>query len=720
MAPSRRKLEPSKLAQQIEFLHDTIPTGELKLVTKGRTFAFSDSIISGEVHRTIEGASTLKLTVSDYYGKIRNSGMLGAEVDIKLDGLWFRLVAVNKSGNDLDLTFESREVAILRTYKKKRVVGWQQMSRTRFVQILMNEAPATRQIPFICPELVKSPPKDEDERAVNREYGFAPRKSMYPHGVTAAEGTTTGGSDNSPKNMKVKGATATPEQIANIETVLDVGVANVSEVNKHRRKILVCSIMTIIQESTARNLPRGKPGDYNYISSLETDNPIGIFQQRETINGNRSSWPATGNVAKDAKGFFDVCIRNDAASPKQSYEDLCESVQRSGNPHGYGQWRNQAEKWVTAYGIAGWDAEETTDVGKFNLSNEWEQDAIEFQFTRGSSKTLPGGRKGWKEEDTWTCMNRLAEEVNWRCFEVSGKVYFISEPKLFKSAPRAKISELSPGIDWIDFNYDVGKTNGQVTITGRAGLWAAPPGTVVEIMDNGPVNGRWIVTDINRGIFSPEATITCKKPRVKLPEPTQAQDQGGLWDNIWTGEPAETNTSSTQATRSTRTTDYPTGKKLRDAVLNNPQITFIPDSKRMDIQMNLIDERVLVFLLGFTDAGYTAAISSLKSTHPVNVDTHGSGVIRRSAHADGRAVDIQNFNSSVPGSARDAMVWIRDHAVEFQWNQLIGPIEDLVWPPGYYDRKTLNDHKSHIHVGWADPSVKIEPDDAPPSTTGTG
>ena len=264
-----RKVEPSKLARQIEFLHDTIDTDELRLVTKGRTFAFSESIVSGEVHRTIEGASSLKLTVSDYYGKIRNSGMLGAEVDIKLDGLWFRLVAVSKSGNDLELTFESREVAILRTFKKRRVVGWGKMSRTRFVQILMNEAPATRQIPFICPELTK-PKKDktEDQKIIDREYGFAPRKSMYSHGVLAAEGTTTTGTSASTAGLKVKSKVADATQIANIGGVIQVGIENVSIVNKHRRKILVCAIMTIIQESSANNLPFG-----------DRDS-VGLFQQR--------------------------------------------------------------------------------------------------------------------------------------------------------------------------------------------------------------------------------------------------------------------------------------------------------------------------------------------------------------------------------------------------------------------------------------------------------
>ena len=677
MAPlpkSRRKLEPSKLARQIEFLHDTIPTDELRLVTKGRTFLLSESIIGGDVNRTIDGASTLKLTVSDYYSRIRNSGMLGNEVDIKLDGLWFRLVAVSKTGYDLELTFESREVAILRTYNKKRVVGWGKMSRARFVQILMNESPQTRLIPFVCPELVPDKKiKDEDDRFVNREYGFGARKPA-PRGVTAAEGTTTGNGKGDV--LYVKSAVATADQQYNIGAVIQEGLNQVSITNKHQRKILVCAIMTIIQESTATNLYTGHGTSVGLFQIIDIH---GTVEQRRDIPW-ASEW------------FYSRAIKADAADPGLTYNDLCQTVQRSGHPDEYGQWRNQAERWVSAYGVVGGDSHETEDVSAFNLMSDWEQDATAFQFQRGTSKTLPGGKKGWTKEDTWACMNRLAEEVNWRCFEVSGMVYFISEPKLFKSGPRARIDEQSPGIDWIDFNYDVGKASAQVTIQGRAGQWAAPPGTVVEVMNNGPVNGRWLVTDINRGIFSPDVNITCKKPRAKLPEPTQASETGGLWDNIWTGE----EDIPTKYTHTPRQTAYPIGKRLREGVLNHPNVKFQSATQSMDITMNLIHEDVLTFLFGFMEAGFTAEISSLKTGHSTNV----KGTNRPSAHSVGRAVDMGNYSTVNGGDTRTAMLWIRDYQVQFGWSQLIGPIEELVVPFGYYGRETLDGHKDHIHVGW--------------------
>ncbi len=607
MAPiPRRKLEPSQLAKQLELIENDLDVDGIKLVTRGRTFAFSESIVGGEINRTIEGASTVNLTVTDFHKKIRNSGMLGAEVDINVDGLWFRLVAVNKSGNELQLTFESREVAILRTYNNLRVTGWGKMSRTRFVQILMNESPQTRLIPFICPELIKDKKiVSEDDRLINREYGFGARKAKGAASVRNA--------DNSRKDaLPIKRTPATPEQQQNIQTVLDVGVNMIPVVNKHQRKILVASIMTIIQESTCRNLPRGRPGAYNYLSSLETDNPIGIFQQRETIGGERSSWPATGDVALDAEGFFRVAVQNDANNRNYTYENLAESVQRSGNANAYGQWRNEAERWVTAYGVAGGDATDDAAVADTNLQYQVEPSAVEFQFQRGRVETLEGGRKHITKETTWDCMNRLAQEVNWRAFETSGAVYFISEPKLFKSAPRARISEASEGVDWIDFSYDVGKTNSTITITGRANRWAAPPGTCIEVFDNGPVNGRWLVTEIRRSIFSPDVTITCKKPRAKFPEPTQASDTGGLLDNVWVGDPtADTRTP----TRTPSQQGYPTGKQLRDAVLNHPGIKFKSATQSQDVIQNNIDERVLTFLVGFADAGFTAVISSLKTGH---------------------------------------------------------------------------------------------------------
>ena len=116
-------------------------------------------------------------------------------------------------------------------------------------------------------------------------------------------------------------------------------------------------------------------------------------------------------------------------------------------------------------------------------------------------------------------MQRLASEVQWRCFCVSGTIYFISEPYLFMSKPIMTISEETEGIDWIDFDYDSGKLQATVTITCHFARWSAPPGSIIFIKNMGIVNGRWLVNDYTRSLFDTTATIILKKPLATLPEP---------------------------------------------------------------------------------------------------------------------------------------------------------------------------------------------------------
>lgn len=676
MPRERRKLEPSKLATQLQLLKTDLSATGFKLVTKGRTFKLDESVIGGDINRTIDGASTLSIIISDRAGYVRNSGMLGSEIDIKVDGLWFRLVKVGKSGNDLTLTFESREVAILRTYNNRRVAGWDKMSRTRFAEILMKESPQTRLIPFVCPELKKGKKiKTEDDRLVDREYGFGVRRAKAPMGVRRAEDGSTGNIPD--QSLTVKREVATPTQQANIEQVLDVGLRTISIVNKHRRKIMVSAIMTGTQESSCNNLPFG------HLDS------VGFFQQRPSQGwGTKEQCMDLNHAATE---YFTRAIEADSRDPSMEYAELCQAVQISAFPDAYRQWRNEAERWVSAYGMVGGDYDDDSSTAAANLMSDWESDATEFQFMRGHPSTDGSGRKKWVKEDTWACLQRLASEVQWRSFEVSGAIYFISEPQLFKSAPRARISETSEGVDWIDFDYDVGKKTSTLTIIGRADRWAAPPGTVVEIFNNGPVNGRWLVSEIRRPIFSSDVTITCKKPRAKLPEPTR-DEIGGLWDNVWTGEPAATYTPEFQRTPSGK---YPTGAALREAVLNNPMIEFKTPTQRQDVQFGNVDEQVLQFLIAFAEGGFPSVVSSLKTGHSTNVARSN----RISAHSVGKAVDIGNYTIGNPNS-RTAMQWIASFQVELGFSQLIGPVDELVIPIGYYDQDTLEGHDDHIHVGW--------------------
>lgn len=652
----RNKLQLSHIAGQKQLLSTDIDLTQIAFITRRLpTMRFEESVVDGDIVRTIEGASTVNLTVNDRYGFVGRSGRLAQAVDIKLDGLWFRLVKVAKTGDNIDLNFESREVAVLRTYNDRRVIGWGKMRRARFAQILVQEVKEFK-IPFICPDLKRKrvEDKDKEEKAVDRDPGFGFQ-------------TDSGDRNEAGRGLTIKGRPATTLQLNNCEEVLDVGLGMLL-----KRKLLVCSIMTTIQEASALNLPYG-----------DRDS-VGMFQQRPS-----QGWHGLANIKKAAREFFEHAIDYDRANPNAEYYEVCQAVQRSAYPKAYAQWKTEAEKIVTAYGVAGGDIGTSQEqAAANNMGWQFEAGVDDFQFMRGRPKTLPGGKKGWEEEDSWTCLQRLADEVNWRCFEVSGSVYFTTETHLFKSAPRARLSEASDGVDWIDYEYDIGKHNAQVEIRCRLNRWALPPGSVVEVYDAGPANGRWLVTEVRRSIFDPKGTIVAKKPRPRFSEPKR-EDLTGLWDN--SGQSAEY--VPTPGFRPDTPGNLPKGNALRDAVLNNPKITFTRPSQQMDIKMGLIDEKLLRFMVNFTEAGFDIVISALKSDHkkysrPGHV----------SDHFQGEAVDMKNYTEGNQARTRNAMNWIRDHQVELEITQMIGPIDELVVPLGNYDRSTLDAHDDHIHV----------------------
>jgi hypothetical protein len=658
----KQKLSLSKLEGETELLSEDMDLSQLAFRSRLPAFRFEEAVVSGEVSRTIEGASTVTIVVNDKDGIIKRSGRIADGVDIKIDGLWFTLVQARKQGVDLTLTFESREVNVLRTYNKKRASNWGQLTRTRFAQILVNEVREFK-IPFVCPELRKTPfdkKKAKEHKAADRDPGFV-------NWNTAIARARANG-----KPITIKGKPPVSEQINNAEEVLDAGAARLV-----RRKILVCAIMTCIQEATLYNHPFG-----------DRDS-VGLFQQR-------TSWGPLKdrmNPTKAANKFYDKAIAVDRAQPKLDYSELCQAVQVSAFPRAYAQWRVEAERIVTAYGIAGGDASTPADTANANLMGQWEMDADadKTQFSRGRPKSLPGGKKGWEKEDSWTCLQRLADEVNWRCFEVSGKVYFISEPRLFKSSPRMVISENSEGVDWIDGEVDLMKNNAQIEVTARLSRWQAPPGAVIEVFDSGVLNGRWLITEIRRSFFDPLATITAKKPRPKLPEPKR-EDIGGLWDNRYEQPDKYVPSPGYDPTPPGQ---RPTGNALRNAVLNHKNISFTRASQRTDISMGQVNTKLLQFMLEFMEAGFPIKVTSMRSDHSKRTTRGGI-----SAHTVGKAVDMGNYTKGNVAATTNAMNWIITHQVQLGWYQLIGPVDHLCRPVGWYDSGVLAEHDDHIHVGF--------------------
>lgn len=187
------------------------------------------------------------------------------------------------------------------------------------------------------------------------------------------------------------------------------------------------------------------------------------------------------------------------------------------NSQGLGAWSTYTSGAYKAHLQPGMSS---VAAGTVNISSA--RRSLPYQFQRGSTNGKP--------ENSWDCLTRLAKEVNWRCFVSDGSVYFISDDDLLTYAPRATLGLTSPGVIDIDFDIDNGKVQSEVQMQAHAARWQAGPGDVITLQDLGPANGAWLVHDVQRSLFDPNAQITLRRPVKALLEPaatTQAAAAGG-------------------------------------------------------------------------------------------------------------------------------------------------------------------------------------------------
>jgi len=610
----RRKLEASRLrVKQLEGLREDIDLEAFNIKIGGKTVLnLREHITDGEVERTIEGASTVTIMLADQDGAILRSRRLGRTTDVRIDGLWFRLVKVSKTGDGLTLVWEDREIAILRTYKKIRVVAKNIMTRAQFVRVLIREV---KEVPLRlrCPDLGKGlkPPggggtSQQDQNDQDRAAGGWPPN--VNRGRTEGPGSSP---DRPPPIVKVQGVLADRAQLRNIAAVLDVGISMSAPL-----KVLICSIMVGTVESHCRNLPGG-----------DADSK-GFFQQRGS-----QGWPASGNVATDAQAFFAAAIEYNRDNPNAAYWVLCADVQRPRAEFRmrYKDWFEEAANSVEVYGVG------ATSSDAANQQSSWQGAAADDKsnWMRGTAQ-MKNGRQVIKKEDSWACLGRLADQIGYRRFMLNGTVYFISEPALFKSRPRMVLNQDSQGVDWIDFDYDLQKRNASITVTAHLHRWDAPPGSVVRIEDMGIVNGKWLVTTIRRSIFKSTASITLKKPRPVIPEPKDATYGASPQDPDSGG----TQTGSAQQVAGRILEYHENGRYHDDNGLQLAQLQKIARGQKLRNQCGVLvqmDSRVLSFILWLLDNGMMVGTFALVEDHSCN----------DGQHPNGQAVDISSLGENL-------------------------------------------------------------------------
>lgn len=115
-------------------------------------------------------------------------------------------------------------------------------------------------------------------------------------------------------------------------------------------------------------------------------------------------------------------------------------------------------------------------------------------------------------EDSWTCLQRIANTAAWRCWEYAGTIYFGPDPYWLQQPSTATFQEFTSSIAEMDVDWDYGQPMGNITATAFIGLIEYRPGQVVTVNDMGPASGIWLVDDIQRDLYSPLATVTLTIP----------------------------------------------------------------------------------------------------------------------------------------------------------------------------------------------------------------
>lgn len=472
------------------------------IAKKVRDLSIKGAIESVQVDRTIEGASTVVITLRDPHLHVFSQAALRSRpridtkrkmipidegwqpivltdlieraVDVVLDGVHFRLVKVryNSGTYQLELTFEDRIIYWLRRREGAIKTSRAQVTRAEFMLRLLREIKIEK-VPFICPEL-------------HQKQRIAKQKDT---GVSDdPDSSTTGFSKR--KKFTVKGATATSEQRRNMATVLD----EVTSVKGAKKKSIKAAVLGVIVESNVKNAISGDRDSSGILQvRASTAQPLGINPR--DIRAVVRHFMTDGYWGKG--GAVELARRN----PHRSAGWIAQQCQGSASPDEYDKWSTEANHWVESYGA---DSGVAGGGGTYTKS---------YQYSRD------------KGENSWETMIRLAGEVNWRIFPVGRAMYFMSEGDLFRRRLRHLLTPDSDEFIDLDADIDWGKPVNEMTMRVTLDRWGAPPGCTIGLEGFGPPDGRWLVVGSSRNWFSPVAELQLRQAGETKREPAAERIQ---------------------------------------------------------------------------------------------------------------------------------------------------------------------------------------------------
>lgn len=511
-----------------------------------------------ELQTQIAGASFIKVHVADPDWTITTSGLIAVSEDGLLNelevefpektGFWWRLCAVEGSTEvnaNLVLTFEDRTVARLRQQWGHKTAGSGTSTRAQFVKALVGEANLkghlSPPIRFVSPGVNRKEPVAESAEEKKEKQVQTPAAKQK----SEAEENKTGGI-HAGATLTVAGSAMTPAQRQTANELLGV----CSEQNAGPVATEAMIYAAIGETRLGASSSTSSAGAKGVLQSLNApfDTPS---QAKNFLNGNGDFQKGGAKkLSQTVSNPKQVAIEVEVPSiwPKNSYEE-----QEGGT-----KFLAEAQAIVHAGGGV-------TAGGTSTHSNE----SGVGQLSRGTT-TNP-------DEDSWDCIQRLAQEVNWHAFtDGRNGLFYMDGPDLIKQRPvlyvnpahklptgdvtshvvredkgGQKVEQYGVLVRPLSFNYDnvaftyraTHKVKGklqrkskiakpqspsEIRMNMLCGLTEYRAGTVFVFQHCGPISengGRWIVADATRECMKYPYTKFLLVPATEpLPEPQASEN----------------------------------------------------------------------------------------------------------------------------------------------------------------------------------------------------
>ena len=440
---------------------------------------------------TIDGASTLALKVRDPTRSLLQSSLVRTRSQLVLDNVEYTLVKVARDGHELTLTFEETAVNLLRRYSKPRKANRANTTRAQFIEGMVRE-PTEATIPFRCPELNTRQPQLKPDLS-----GDGGLTSSSSGGSSSSSGSSksSGPSAAALASLTVKGVKASNEQLKYGAMIIQMCIQRGGD-----RVSGAGAVATAIQESDLTNM----------LAQVDHDS-AGLYQQRPSVG----AWGTYAQVT-DPQHAINAFLTPYLGYRAKGYNWLDASNRTQNEDSRFfnepAKWYGEGKNfWNVFHGSGGGTSSMDLGSGGGTTTTSFTVTRVEpYEFSRGSADA---------RETSWQCATRLAGEVQWRFFCRAGVIWYVSDHWLINQSPVARLTERSAGVVDLSFDWETRRPATEASLTVLTRRYAIFPGDVIEIRQEGPANGLWLVSEVDRTLGTQQATVNLVRTEPSLPEP---------------------------------------------------------------------------------------------------------------------------------------------------------------------------------------------------------